>query len=475
MTRKSLSLLLLFVVFLEGYIVLSTELLVIRLVAPHAGNSTDVLSIIIAAVLMPLAFGYHFGGRFRPTPNEDGKITTRRSRLILNLTLACLFLAPSLSWVFVKEFYHTAAYMTGIDNRLVLTALYCLFFTVPPVFLLGQTVPLVSNFFPRQRHGSLAGKILFFSTLGSFVGATGSTLLLMATVGVHNTAIVSIASIALLTFLLSRQKLSPQTGIVAACLALSLYLNSPMMMRDNNIVTNNQYHTIQITDFSKTEKALISDGNTSSIYDTQSGTGTAPYITYVDRTFIDHMMVAPKVKDILIIGAAGFTVGLADKQNNYTFLDIDSTLKQTAEEKFLGQKLSPNKKFIPVEVRRFLNQTQQKYDLIMFDAYVAHYMMPETLVTREFFQQLNDSLKDGGILVANFAVQPAFSDAFSVRLDRTFRSVFPVITRQVLGEYDGWQMKDQFRNVVYIYYKESEKSQGIYTDDKNPSAFDRGQ
>jgi spermidine synthase len=363
--------------------------------------------------------------------------------------------------------------MTKFDNRLILTALYCAIFIAPPVFLLGQTVPLISNFFPRQRHGKLAGTILFFSTLGSFVGATGSTLLLMATVGVHNATIVTIASIALLTALLCRKKLSPQVGIVAACLAVSVFLNSPMILRDNNIVTNNQYHTIQVANTSPTEKSMISDGNTSSSYDTQLGVATIPYIAIVDESFIDNMILDGGSKDILVIGAGGFTIGLKDTSNNYTFLDIDSSLQKTAEENFLGQKLSDNKKFVAMDARRFLNQSEKEYDLIVLDAYQGRYTVPETLVTREFFLQIKSALKDNGVLIANIIEDPAFADTFSVRLDRTFRSVFPVATRQVIGEYSGWKFQNPVRNVMYISYAASEKIQGIYTDDKNTSAFDR--
>ena len=54
-----------FVIFLEGFVVLSLELLAIRLTIPFVGSGTDTISIIIAAVLLPLAFGYYRGGQFK--------------------------------------------------------------------------------------------------------------------------------------------------------------------------------------------------------------------------------------------------------------------------------------------------------------------------------------------------------------------------------------------------------------------------
>ena len=52
------------VIVLEGYVVLATELLAIRQSIPYVGGGTDTVSIVIAAVLLPLALGYWAGGRF---------------------------------------------------------------------------------------------------------------------------------------------------------------------------------------------------------------------------------------------------------------------------------------------------------------------------------------------------------------------------------------------------------------------------
>src|SRR5690349_17072533 len=50
-------------VAIEGYVVLAVELLAIRQLTPYVGNATDTVAIVIAAVLLPLAFGYDAGGR----------------------------------------------------------------------------------------------------------------------------------------------------------------------------------------------------------------------------------------------------------------------------------------------------------------------------------------------------------------------------------------------------------------------------
>ena len=42
----------------DGYVVLAVELVAIRQLTPYGGNATDIVAIVIAAVLLPLAFGY---------------------------------------------------------------------------------------------------------------------------------------------------------------------------------------------------------------------------------------------------------------------------------------------------------------------------------------------------------------------------------------------------------------------------------
>ena len=55
--------LLLGAIAIEGYAVLAVELIAIRQLTPYVGNATDTVAIVIAAVLLPLAFGYEAGGR----------------------------------------------------------------------------------------------------------------------------------------------------------------------------------------------------------------------------------------------------------------------------------------------------------------------------------------------------------------------------------------------------------------------------
>ena len=72
-------------IFTEGYVVLATELLAVRLMIPMVGAGTDTISVIIAGVLMPLAFGYYAGGNYR-TKTLKKKRRSIRLKLLWNMT-----------------------------------------------------------------------------------------------------------------------------------------------------------------------------------------------------------------------------------------------------------------------------------------------------------------------------------------------------------------------------------------------------
>ncbi len=465
------TLLLFIVIIIEGYAVLATELLAIRQIIPYVGSGTDIVSIIIAAVLMPLAVGYYYGGRYRPF-KVKGKLVTVRRKLIRNILIAATILLPGLSYFTIQVFFITLL-SEGIGNRILMTTLYALIFLVTPVFLLGQTVPLVSNFFSSQKLSRITGKMLFCSTTGSFLGAIVSTLVLMTYAGVSNTVNAVFLLLAFLVFILSKSKLSEQIIYMAGLTAVAVFLNSPFVLKPFHIVQDNAYNTTSVVEDEK-GLHLIQNNNDSSLIGPNGE--HHPYVEFVERHYIDPTFndkVAPK--KILVVGAAGFTFGIKDLKNDYTYVDIDKDIRKTAEQYFLKQKLGPNKRFVGEDIRSFLTREPQKYDLIFLDAFLGNLTLPEQLATREFFLQVRNALKPDGIMVANFIASPSFRGTFSQNIDNTLRSVFPHLGRQVIQpDFDGWATDEAAAsNLIYSWRNNPAESSKVYTDDKNQVSLDK--
>ncbi len=459
MKRLENTLFLFIIIILEGYIILSAELIAMRMTIPFVGTGTDNISIIIAAVLLPLAAGYQAGGNFN-IRSKNGRYISIRKKLIKNIIISSVFLLVGLSYFLMQFFFYYGLEKNGIENSLIQTIIYCLTFIVTPTYLLGQTVPLISNYFTKEKLSKITGKMLFFSTIGSFAGSVITTLVLMQYIGVHHTVSILLSLLFILTLILSKKKNYDQALYMFFILAASLVINSDYVMRDMlNIVKNNKYSTIMIMylndnndiDEKNGTPHLFINNNDSSKYSKNGRKHN--YIEFAEKITIEDIPEDAPPKNVLIIGAGGFTYGHNDLKNNFTYIDIDKDLKEVSEKYLLKEKLQPNKTFYPLPARAYLNMTDQKFDIILLDAYLGGLSIPEHLVTREFFMEVKKHLNDNAVLVANFITSPNFGNLFSKNIDNTFRSVFPYVSRHdTHNEYDIWNNSPtKSSNFMYIY------------------------
>ena len=479
--------LLFLIILIEGYVVLACELLAIRQLIPFVGSGTETISIIISAILLPLAIGYHHGGRayvrsFLRRKQRGHSQRSVRALLLGNLYIAMTILAFGLSYPFLEVVFHVMDRI-GLHHKLLQTTLYSALFLVYPIFLLGQTVPLVSNYFSRISLSEITGKMLFFSTTGSFLGSIFSTIVLMSSIGVHNTVIFTIALLCTLSLVVASKASRLSAWLSCAIImAIVLPLNSPAAMRLFNVVSDNAYNIVSIQKKPGHDDVTLFKVNRSASSMLGSGEHRFfPYVEYIKSTLLDTLPKpgnAPP-REILIIGAGGFTMGLDDHFNHYTFVDIDPVLKDVAEQHFLPEPLSDNKKFIAASARAFVRGNTNSYDLIIIDVYNTPRSIPMETTTREFLLDVKKLLRKGGVVAANIISSPDFRDAFTVRYNNTFASVFPAYTRQVIGEFTPWadtpkNMPQPPNNVVYTYYDRAfTGDHTVYTDDKNTYSLDR--
>jgi spermidine synthase len=458
-------------ILIEGFVTLATELLAIRQSIPFVGSGTETISILISTVLLPLAVGYYYGGKVYAQTSKSSKFKSVRKILINNLLLASIIITFGLSYFCLESFF-SLLQLNGITNRIIQTSLYGILFLVYPTFLLGQTIPLISNYFNKLKIAHLTGRMLFFSTLGSFLGSVVTTLVLMSTIGVNNTVIVNIGLLVLLILLLQKGLFTYEKLTALSILGIAMVLNSDHILKTFNIVEMSNYNTISIIELPKEEAKILSLNRGYSAKYTKDPKFQFLYVQYINKLFLEQ--IKGQKKSILIIGAGGFTMGQDDKTNLYTYVDIDKSLKEIAEKHLFGQKLSPNKAFIAEPAESFLRYNTKKYDFIILDAYSNGMNIPFSLVTKEFFELVKKSVADDGIILANIVTMPNLSDKFSIRVDNTFRSVFPNITRQVMGGFMPWAEKPAPANVLYIYYNnQSVASNEVYTNDLNTSYKDQ--
>lgn len=451
---------LVFLIFLNGYVSLSLELAVLRQLSFYVGSSAVITSIIMAIFLGFMSLGYFLG--------ESQKIDNKKIHKILNvsfLVIATLSVCAA-SFPLITQ-YFTWMYAGGIQSGAIQTFIYSLIFLSAGPFLFGFNTTLLS----RQLHTynkNCTGNIMAWDTIGSVFGSIATTLLLMPFMGVNYTVILITILAVIGALVLSRRWWVWLT--CAIVLTASFYINSNTYQREKHgIIVNNANSTISVAHW-EGGRILYMNGLPMSMY--QLDGNMADYVNYLNNHFI-YNMPADKPHKILVLGAGGFTLGLNDTRNDYTFIDIEHTLKDVSEKHFLNQKLSPNKKFIVADASQFLKNTTEQYDFILLDVYSNSYQVPESLIAAEFMMRLKSRIAPNGIVAMNMIVSPEFDDKYSRVFDNTFRTIFPHnTTRQVIGYFNPWTEIDGPANVLYIYHN-IENDGRIYTINKTPVIYDR--
>jgi hypothetical protein len=466
-------------ILLEGYVVLATELLAIRLLIPFVGSGTEVIAIIISCVLLPLAVGYHVGGRRysqsrKIDAGRNKQPVTVRTILIKNLFSSLLILLFGLSYLFLELFFSLLVEI-GITHHIAKTLIYGTIFLVYPTYLLAQTVPLISNYFSEKSLSEITGKMLFYSTTGSFFGSIVSTLVLMTTIGVHNTVIVTLAMLVALIFLLSRGWFNTDKIFALMLLGLAFAINGDSTMKEVGVIYDNNYNTVMVNNVAGEvdSRVLVLNRSASSKY-SPDPSKRYPYLQYLETVLVNHFPKEGKPLDVLVIGAGGFSFGMDDTFNRYTYVDIDPKLKDMSEQYFLKKPLSQNKQFIPSSARAYLQRDANLYDVIFIDVFTNVISIPFEATTHEFLLAVKKRLRSGGVVAVNIISKPTFADRFTVRYNNTFRSVFPVFDRYVVGGFNAFSDTNTDSNTLYFYYDTPfAKDSTIYTDDKSTYSLDR--
>lgn len=471
---KYLASALLAIIICEGFVSVSVEILAMRQLIPFVGNSVIVTSLIIGIFLLFLAVGYWKGGQYK-----DNFYTV----LCRNFIYGIIFIGIGLSYIFVNYFFMTIYKV--LPHILPVLTLYLLLIIAPLIYFLGQTLPLTMNLVKQESCiGATGGKVLFWSTVGSFFGSVLTTVLLMQYFGVAWTVFIACSILFLLVCLLnfiftaqfrkkhdlcvSKNQYNPIKIILFLCLLGFIYVANIGIEKKLFIKTNSysNYDIMNNIDYYQdhdTSGKILRINNSYSSYLNSHKYGFS-YIEFIKNILFKELGITNK--EILVIGAGGFSLSAeSDFDNTFTYLDIDPEIIKVVKQNFLNEIKGG---FIAQDARIFFNYNKKLYDVIVSDAYSNTSTLPANLVTVEYFTKIKQSLKPNGIVVFNIIADPLSSDHFSKRLKNTITHVFKNCSIMPLSYY-----KDSLSNVIYIcQISKYEDDEGIYTDNKNTANTD---
>ncbi len=435
------------IVFIEGFCSLGAEVIALRRLVPHIGSSIVVTAPTIGFFLLALALGYASGARV-----TGNYIAIVARNFLIAAALAGIGLAGiSVDWMFAHLQPVIVAYVVFIGGVLC-----------PLAWLLGQTVPILTNLMKAERTGEASGMALYWSTLGSFLGSLSLSLLVMQWLGVSAAVFACALGLVIGTLLLAPQNKKIGTfALLTATLAAGFN-------HQHLVTADTAYAEYLIGDVElagqNNPRAFWVNKSTASLIDDSQPPNYTRYIKHLRQILLDDLGF--KDKDILVLGAGGFTLSHQEPLNRYTYVDIDPAIREIAEKHFLRQ--PARGEFIADDARRYIATTEHRFDAVVVDVYSSHTSIPSHLVTREFWAGTRRALKPDGVLLANLILDGKLETPYARNLLATIDSVFGRCAVDVLHK------AKKLANVEVTCFASSQPAPtGIYVDEKNRADLDR--
>lgn len=464
-----MSLLIYCIAFLEGFTTLAIEIIALRRFTPLIDSNSISTSIILGVILLALSYGYYEWGKYSGILSHEARI----ERVIRNLTLASGYY---LFFTFTLDLTILGSMLESTGNYFISVLLSaCILFFIP-VFLASQTLPLLSELLEGKNIGEKMWKILFFSTVGSFLGSVMTSSLFFATIGVMKSATLCSTLLTGITLLLM-PRIYKKMGYIhffsLGLFILSIFLLFRTSALPSNILFQraNAHHSIMI--YEQWERRIFSmNGWLSS---GMNRTTKESYFRYIEE--LKRIILEKWWNDILIIGAAGFTLPQELARDNAVrsidVVDIDRSLQKIAEEYFLEEKLSEKIHFFPLPARYFLKHTSKHYDAIIVDIYIGK-MVPPATMTLEFFLGLTTHTEN---ILMNTIADASLSSQFSEHALATMYSAFGSLFYKDMNAphtSDNTMTNFVISNTSLTWYTEyvRDRDHTVYTDDKNSIELD---
>jgi spermidine synthase len=427
------------IVFVSGGVLLALEIVASRVVAPYFGNSVYVWGSLIGVFLAALSLGYYLGGRIATRWPHAGPF--------LALVLA--------GGAATYPIPHVAAAVLGdIAGRDLgprwgpLLGSTALFFI--PAVLMATVSPYAVRLKARtvEGVGNVAGILYALSTLGSIAGTLLAAFVLISWLGVRSIIQVLGAvemGLAVAGFGGTRRTVRAAVGAATAAVLLAIVSTVPPDDPDVVYARDTVYHRITVSDDGAI-RYLRLDRYWQSARDQAAPLRTV--FAYTDYLHLPLALIAHP-KRVLFVGMGG---GTAPSRFFHDYPDlridiveIDPAVADTAS-RFFDLPRSPRLAVHIGDGRLYLRRTQDRYDLIVLDAYLID-TIPFHLATREFYMEAAAHLAPGGAVAANVigATRGPESRLFRA-IDKTFSSVFPATYVFPVGGDAG----DALQNIIIV-------------------------
>ncbi|GFN40282.1 MAG: polyamine aminopropyltransferase [Marine Group I thaumarchaeote] len=409
-----------FLAFSAGVVVMSLELVASRILTPVFGSSTYTWGSLIGVILTGLSIGYYLGGKV-----ADKNPTFQKFCLVIFSTGLYIVFIPFIS----PSVLGFSVEVLPASQFAVLLATFTLL--IIPTILLGFVSPyavkLATN--TLSKLGKISGNLYSIATAGSIFGTFFTVFALIPVFEVRQ-IIFGLGLTLMLTSLLGLGKI-PKVVIFFVIIILFTPSSSVvigLVSHSGTLVYEKEtpYSHLDVTDSSNL-RTLYLDGNRHSQMNIEKPDKLT--LTYT-KYFHLGKLFNPSAENVLFIGGGGFS-GPKNFLTTYPdikvdVVEIDPDVIDAAKNYFYLQD-NPRMRIFNDDARIFLSKTDEKYDVIILDAYTKNYV-PFHLITLEYFQLLDESLQPNGVIVSNLLGSLVGDTSNLVRsVYKTMNDVFPTL------------------------------------------------
>ncbi|MGH2399339.1 MAG: spermidine synthase, partial [bacterium] len=384
-----------FVVFGSGAVLMALEIVGSRVLAPYFGSSVYVWGSLISIFLAALSLGYYLGGVAADRWPRPGVLA-----LTLGTAGILILLLPVAARPILEAF---SAWDLGPRSSPLLASV--VLFALPSI-LMGATSPFAIKLSATDLAtvGNTAGILYAISTAGSIVGTLLTAFVLIPAMGVR--AILYTLGVSLVVFsgLMGwRAAQSVRAAATAAVLALTLAWPAAAQINcgETRIVFERDtvYHRIRVAEDSCYRWLHFDRSRQGGMFLTDPRESPLRYPDY----FLLAWLFNPNIKKVLVVGLGSGSVPkriISDFPGvQVDSIELDPVVVDVAK-RYFALRDDPRHRIFVQDGRQYVRRTEAMYDLIVMDAYHAE-GVPFHLVTQEFFQQVKTRLAPGGIVAAN--------------------------------------------------------------------------
>ncbi len=441
------------IVFAVGAVVMILELVGSRILAPYLGTSIFVWTSLIGIILGSLSLGYWQGGKI-----ADKNPNYKTFSLIL--LVAAILIGLN---VFLKSFLLTALYSYKSDLRFEAIIASVILFA-PASFSLGAISPYAVKLKMQNldKSGSTVGNLYAISTIGSIIGTFLAGFFLISYF--TNTQLLLLLSLILIICSIAsydKHSIKTTASLILFLIFSLIATNSiEKYYRDQGLIDiDTAYNKVWIfpaTDpkTGKNIKLMMLNNESNSAMFTENDNLVFDYTKFYPLA--GHF--SPNFKNSLMLGGGAYSWPKYYLKNypqaNIDVVEIDPALTEISR-KYFRLKNDSHLTIYHEDARIFLNETNNKYDVIFGDAFKSMYSVPYQLTTREATKKIFNALNDNGTAIINVIGAIEGEKGKFIQAEyKTYKSIFPQVYLFPIENYlDG----ENTQNVILVALKSDQK------------------